>query len=130
MSVDERRVKELAYQIWESEGRPHGHDSRHWDQARKLAEAEADTGKKATVPKARKPKAAALTEVSSDTAKKKATAKPKAEKAEKAEKPVAKPKADKPADSAEAKKPSTPRKTSTRKPAAAVDKDNAASSKA
>lgn len=41
MKVNERRVRELAYQIWESEGRPEGQHDRHWRMARSLAEAEA-----------------------------------------------------------------------------------------
>ena len=41
MSVDEKRIREFAYQIWESEGKPVGEEERHWDMARKLAEAEA-----------------------------------------------------------------------------------------
>ncbi|QXH37642.1 DUF2934 domain-containing protein [Pseudomonas muyukensis] len=41
MSVDEKRVREFAYQIWESEGKPEGREEEHWDKARKLAEAEA-----------------------------------------------------------------------------------------
>lgn len=41
MSTDDKRVREFAYQIWESEGKPEGHDARHWEMARKLAEAEA-----------------------------------------------------------------------------------------
>ncbi|WMW04332.1 DUF2934 domain-containing protein [Pseudomonas entomophila] len=40
MSVDEKRIREFAYQIWESEGKPAGQEDRHWDMARKLAEAE------------------------------------------------------------------------------------------
>ncbi|MHC8320547.1 DUF2934 domain-containing protein [Pseudomonas sp. GB2N2] len=41
MSTEDKRIREFAYQIWESEGKPEGHDSRHWEMARKLAEAEA-----------------------------------------------------------------------------------------
>lgn len=41
MSTDDKRVREFAYQIWESEGKPEGHEARHWEMARKLAEAEA-----------------------------------------------------------------------------------------
>jgi hypothetical protein len=41
MKVNEARVRELAYQIWESEGRPDGQEERHWRMARSLAEAEA-----------------------------------------------------------------------------------------
>lgn len=33
----ENRIRDLAYQIWESEGRPHGQEARHWDIASKLA---------------------------------------------------------------------------------------------
>lgn len=41
MKINERRVRELAYQIWESEGRPEGQHDRHWRMAHSLAEAEA-----------------------------------------------------------------------------------------
>jgi len=41
MSTDEKRVREFAYQIWESEGKPDGQEARHWEMACKLAEAEA-----------------------------------------------------------------------------------------
>ncbi|NMY72479.1 DUF2934 domain-containing protein [Pseudomonas sp. WS 5414] len=41
MSTDDKRIREFAYQIWESEGKPEGHEARHWEMARKLAEAEA-----------------------------------------------------------------------------------------
>ncbi|QVM94562.1 DUF2934 domain-containing protein [Pseudomonas sp. B21-012] len=41
MSVEEKRIREFAYQIWESEGKPEGQEERHWAMARKLAEAEA-----------------------------------------------------------------------------------------
>ena len=41
MSTDDKRIREFAYQIWESEGKPEGQESRHWEMARKLAEAEA-----------------------------------------------------------------------------------------
>jgi alpha-beta hydrolase superfamily lysophospholipase len=46
MSTDEKRVREFAYQIWESEGKPEGQEARHWEMARKLAEAEALTPNK------------------------------------------------------------------------------------
>lgn len=38
MNTHEQRIREFAYQIWESEGRPIGQDCRHWDMACKLAE--------------------------------------------------------------------------------------------
>ncbi|MFW3614180.1 DUF2934 domain-containing protein [Billgrantia antri] len=42
--ADEERVRNLAYQIWESEGRPEGQQQRHWDMALRIviAEEEAD----------------------------------------------------------------------------------------
>ncbi|MEX3776935.1 DUF2934 domain-containing protein [Pseudomonas sp. MYb118] len=46
MSTDDKRIREFAYQIWESEGKPEGHEARHWEMARKLAEAEALAPKK------------------------------------------------------------------------------------
>ncbi|MDZ3992490.1 hypothetical protein PspTeo4_17880 [Pseudomonas sp. Teo4] len=60
MSVDEKRIREFAYQIWESEGKPLGQEIRHWDMARKLAEAESLAPKAAPRKRApAKPKAAA-----------------------------------------------------------------------
>ena len=56
MSADEKRIREFAYQIWESEGKPSGQDARHWEMARKLAEAEALAPDKSTARKAAKPK--------------------------------------------------------------------------
>lgn len=41
MSIDEQRVREFAFQIWEAEGKPDGQHERHWKMACKLAEAEA-----------------------------------------------------------------------------------------
>lgn len=40
MDIDEQRIKYFAYQIWQSEGEPEGQEERHWEMARKLAEAE------------------------------------------------------------------------------------------
>jgi len=40
MSSEEQRIREFAYQIWQSEGCPEGEDERHWAMARKLVEAE------------------------------------------------------------------------------------------
>ncbi|MEN0108818.1 MAG: DUF2934 domain-containing protein, partial [Pseudomonas sp.] len=41
MSIDEKRVREFAFQIWESEGKPEGQAERHWQMAVKLAASEA-----------------------------------------------------------------------------------------
>ncbi|MBS9402797.1 DUF2934 domain-containing protein [Halomonas sp. TRM85114] len=40
MADDEQRVRQLAYRIWESEGRPEGQAQRHWDMAWKIVAAE------------------------------------------------------------------------------------------
>jgi hypothetical protein len=37
MIIHEQRIREFAYQIWESEGKPQGHSGRHWEIAFKLA---------------------------------------------------------------------------------------------
>lgn len=37
---NEQRTRELAHQIWESEGCPNGEHTRHWDMACKLLEGE------------------------------------------------------------------------------------------
>ena len=58
MSTDDKRVREFAYQIWESEGRPQGQEARHWEMAHKLAQAQALAPSKAPA-KATKAKAAA-----------------------------------------------------------------------
>ncbi len=60
MSTDETRIREFAYQIWLSEGQPEDQQARHWDMARKLAEAEALAPSKPSTAKA-KPKAAVTT---------------------------------------------------------------------
>jgi hypothetical protein len=62
MSTNDKRIREFAYQIWESEGKPEGQDARHWEMARKLAEAEALAPSKS--PKAADSKAAAKAPVS------------------------------------------------------------------
>ena len=36
LTINESRVRELAYQIWEAEGRPAGEDKRHWQLALRL----------------------------------------------------------------------------------------------
>ena len=58
MSNDDKHIREFAYQIWESEGRPDGQEQRHWEMAHKLAQAQALAPSK-TAPRAAKAKAAA-----------------------------------------------------------------------
>jgi len=36
----QRRIRELAYRIWEHEGRPQGENERHWEMARQVIVAE------------------------------------------------------------------------------------------
>ncbi|MCC5883176.1 MAG: DUF2934 domain-containing protein [Halomonas sp.] len=42
--ADEERIRNLAYEIWESEGRPEGQQQRHWDMALKIVAAEQAAG--------------------------------------------------------------------------------------
>ncbi|KTB60522.1 DUF2934 domain-containing protein [Pseudomonas syringae] len=128
MSADEKRIRDFAYQIWESEGKPSGHDERHWEMARKLAEAEALAPNKANVRKSTKPKlpevdsakapakGAAKSEAKAAPAPKPAAAKPKPAAAKPAAKPAPKPKAA--AGSAPADAPAKPAAKKPRKPSA------------
>ena len=85
MSTEDKRIRELAHQIWESEGKPHGQDARHWEMARKLAEAEALTPSK---PKpAAKPKTTTKAKPAAPTASKPASAAAKKPAAPKKPKP-------------------------------------------
>lgn len=43
MDLDEKRISDFAYYIWQSEGEPEGEEMRHWEMARKLAEAESSS---------------------------------------------------------------------------------------
>ncbi|GLS32500.1 Protein of unknown function [Mesorhizobium albiziae] len=44
MSEDrEERVRQRAHEIWEREGRPHGHEKKHWEQASTEVDAEQDS---------------------------------------------------------------------------------------
>ena len=36
----EDRVRQRAHEIWERDGRPHGHDKKHWEQASNEIDAE------------------------------------------------------------------------------------------
>lgn len=40
MSNNEQRIRELAYQIWENEGRPEGKTEEHWALASEMVESE------------------------------------------------------------------------------------------
>ncbi len=73
MSTNEKRIREFAYQIWESEGQPHGQEARHWEMAHKLAQAEALAPTKAETAKASKApaKSAAAKPVAKEAAAKK-----------------------------------------------------------
>ncbi|RON15545.1 hypothetical protein BK660_27645 [Pseudomonas brassicacearum] len=106
MSTDDKRVREFAYQIWESEGKPEGQDARHWEMARKLAEAEALAPKKS--PKASGSKIAAkpaAAKVNGALDSKASAAKPKAK-----AKPAAASKVIPPGEKAVEKKPRVAKK--------------------
>lgn len=36
MTTDEKRIADKAHALWEAEGRPHGRDQAHWEQAREM----------------------------------------------------------------------------------------------
>lgn len=40
----EERIRQLAYSIWEAEGRPEGQQQQHWDRATKIVAAEQAAG--------------------------------------------------------------------------------------
>lgn len=51
----EDKIRELAYQIWEEEGCPHGRDAEHWNMAQqRLLEAEAKPAKAKKAPAKKK----------------------------------------------------------------------------
>ncbi|CAN7521652.1 DUF2934 domain-containing protein [Pseudomonas sp. GL-B-26] len=100
MSTNDKRIREFAYQIWESEGKPEGQEARHWEMARKLAEAEALAPSKS--PKAAGSKAAAKAPASKANGK---AAEPKTK-----AKPAAASKVIPPGEKANEKKPRAARK--------------------
>ncbi|MCS3840881.1 hypothetical protein HNR03_005509 [Pseudomonas sp. JAI111] len=104
MSTEEKRIREFAYQIWESEGKPEGQDARHWEMARKLAEAEALAPSKS--PKA----AGSKTAGTKSPAAKSANGKAAPPKASAKAKPVAASKVIPPGEKAADKKPKATRK--------------------
>ena len=50
--MSEERIRQLAYDIWNSEGRPHGQEKRHWEMASKLFEAESTSSAAPAKPRA------------------------------------------------------------------------------
>lgn len=128
MSADEKRIREFAYQIWESEGQPTGQEERHWEMARKLAEAEALAPNKSTVRKSSKPKLPAVDSAQETKPASKTTV--KAAPAPKPADPAKAKTATKPADPAKAKPAAKSVAASGAKPAAkpaAKPKANSAS---
>lgn len=75
MNLSEQRIRELAHQIWESEGCPDGGAERHWAMARKLAAAELLAGRPAeSAARARRPNTARATLTTAGEAAKKPAA--------------------------------------------------------
>ncbi|MGZ9738996.1 DUF2934 domain-containing protein [Pseudomonas sp. GNP012] len=107
MSTDDKRIREFAYQIWESEGKPEGQEARHWEMACKLAEAEALAPKKPAKSAASKaaPKKTGDAKLGPDKTLNGKTAAPKAK-----AKPAAASKVIPPGEKAVEKKPRAPRK--------------------
>ncbi|BCG25035.1 hypothetical protein TUM18999_32260 [Pseudomonas tohonis] len=90
MSAEEQRIREFAYQIWESEGKPTGQEARHWEMARKLAESET-RGERPPAPKPRrvsKPKEVPASPPAEALVAQPAPRKPRAAKAPAEEKPA------------------------------------------
>ena len=79
----QERIRKRAHAIWESNGRPHGSDREHWEQATREIDA-LDASAKAKKPAAAKPAAAKA------APKPKVAAKAPAAKATAAKKPAAK----------------------------------------
>ncbi|KQZ92743.1 DUF2934 domain-containing protein [Agrobacterium cavarae] len=74
MQVSEQEwISKRAYTLWESEGRPHGRDAEHWEQAKKEFTLLQST--KATKPAHRKKGEVKATSIASETTKPKTRAK-------------------------------------------------------
>ena len=56
MTNDDQRTRELAHQIWESEGKPEGQEERHWQMACKLLQSEQQGDLQPSPVKIRKPR--------------------------------------------------------------------------
>ncbi|SDS56105.1 Protein of unknown function [Halopseudomonas litoralis] len=63
MTNDEQRIRELAHQIWESEGKPEGQSERHWQMACKLLQSEQQGDLQPSPAKTRKPRKKAASEL-------------------------------------------------------------------
>ncbi len=103
-------IRKKAYAIWETEGRPHGQDERHWRQA----EAEIETAAPAARPAGRKASATKPATRKSPAAKSKAEA-AAAGKAEAQTSAVSKPAAKKTAAKQPAAKPSATKQPAKRR---------------
>lgn len=74
MQVSEQEwISKRAYTLWESEGRPHGRDAEHWEQAKKEFTLLQST--KATKPAHRKKGEVKIASIASETIKSKTRAK-------------------------------------------------------
>lgn len=109
MSEKEQRIRELAYQIWQSEGCPEGQEARHWEMAAKLADAEEGA------PAAAKPAARARRTATKPTDATPAVAKPKATRTTRSKAAPATPAAPEGDTNVEAGTPQTIKKTRTTK---------------
>lgn len=61
MATDrQERIRHRAHEIWEKQGRPHGADYQHWDQATREIDAEDVAAKKPAAKAAPKPAKSAV----------------------------------------------------------------------
>lgn len=49
--MDEQKIKEAAYALWEKDGKPHGHDLEHWFKASSALGEKGDLAIKGSSPK-------------------------------------------------------------------------------
>jgi Protein of unknown function (DUF2934) len=61
MTDKERRIREVAHQIWEDEGRPADQAERHWEMAQRIVEATGPEDSEPTLVPGADPKGAAST---------------------------------------------------------------------
>lgn len=124
MNSNEQRIREFAYQIWQTEGKPHGQAKRHWEMACKLAASDVQQSTSIASPKvkatSKKPLAADAAVAVAKPMKKTTATKTTATKSIAATSPLKADVAKKTKAKAAEKSPeATPKKLETKKPAAA-----------
>lgn len=49
--MDEQKIKEAAYALWEKDGKPDGHDLEHWFKASSTVDEDVDTNASGSLPR-------------------------------------------------------------------------------